>query len=58
METPWQSFILGTIFYMRGVVKEVLADETVNIQALNFLDRLFRHRQTHEAGVELMKNVL
>jgi hypothetical protein len=29
--------------YMGGVIHEVLADEKVNVQGLNFLDRLFRH---------------
>ena len=36
--------------YMGGVIKEVLADEKVNQEGLNFLDRAFRHPQTHEAG--------
>lgn len=36
--------------YMGGVIKEVLADEKVNKEGLNFLDRAFRHPQTHEAG--------
>lgn len=43
---------------MGGVVKEVLADEKVNTQGLNFVDRLFRHQQTHEAGIFLLINVL
>jgi len=29
--------------YMGGVIKEVLADEKVNQEGLNFLDRAFRH---------------
>ena len=29
--------------YMGGVIKEVLADEKVNKEGLNFLDRAFRH---------------
>lgn len=29
--------------YMGGVIKEVLADEQVNKEGLNFLDRAFRH---------------
>lgn len=43
---------------MGGVVKEVLADEKVNKEGLNYLDRLFRHQQTHEAGIFLLINVL
>lgn len=31
LETPWQSFILAAIVYMRSVVKEVLSDDEVNI---------------------------
>ena len=29
--------------YMGGVIKEVLADQKVNQEGLNFLDRAFRH---------------
>jgi len=43
---------------MGGVIKEVLADEKVNTEGLNFIDRLFRHSQTHEAGTFLLINVL
>ena len=43
---------------MGGVIKEVLADEKVNKQGLDFLDRAFRHPQTHEAGQFLLINVL
>ena len=44
--------------YMGGVIKEVLADEKVTKEGLNFLDRAFRHPQTHEAGLFLLTNVL
>ena len=44
--------------YMGGVIGEVLADERVNTHGLNFLDRMFRHPQTHEAGQFLLINVL
>ena len=43
---------------MGGVIGEVLADEKVNEHGLNFLDRMFRHPQTHEAGQFLFINVL
>jgi len=43
---------------MGVVIKEVLADEKVNTERLNFIDRLFRHSQTHEAGTFLLINVL
>ena len=43
---------------MGGVIGEVLADERVNEHGLNFLDRMFRHPQTHEAGQFLLINVL
>ena len=43
---------------MGGVIKEVLSDEKVNKEGLNFLDRAFRHPQTHEAGQFLLVNVL
>ena len=43
---------------MGGVIKEVLADPKVNTEGLNFIDRLFRHQQTHEAGTFLLINVL
>ena len=44
--------------YMGGVIGEVLADERVNKHGLDFLDRAFRHPQTHEAGQFLLINVL
>ena len=43
---------------MGGVIKEVLADPKVNTEGLNFLDRVFRHQQTHDAGTFLLINVL
>ena len=43
---------------MGSVIGEVLADEKVNTHGLNFLDRMFRHPQTHEAGQFLLINVL
>jgi hypothetical protein len=36
-------FLNFTRNYMGGVIKEVLADEKVNKEGLNFLDRAFRH---------------
>ena len=41
--SPQQTFIEKVRKYMGGVIKEVLADEKVNTEGLNFLDRLFRH---------------
>lgn len=43
---------------MRDVVKEVFADKLVNEQGVIFADRLLKHPVSHEAAVELMKNVL
>ena len=43
---------------MGSVIGEVLADEKVNKHGLDFLDRAFRHPQTHEAGQFLLINVL
>lgn len=43
---------------MGSVIGEVLDDERVNEHGLNFLDRMFRHPQTHEAGQFLLINVL
>ena len=43
---------------MGSVIGEVLADEKVNKHGLDFLDRAFRHPQTHEAGQFLLVNVL
>ena len=55
---PQQTLIEKVRTYMASVVKEVLHDERVNTEGLNFLDRLFRHPQTHEAGQFLLVNVL
>ena len=55
---PTQTIIEKVRTYMGSVVKEVLHDEKVNTEGLNFLDRLFRHPQTHEAGQFLLVNVL
>ena len=57
-QSPRMIFINGVRGYMGGVIKEVLADEKVNKQGLDFLDRAFRHPQTHEAGQFLLINVL
>ena len=43
---------------MQDVVKDVFDDPKVNAEGLNFLERLFAHQQTHEAGVILLTNVL
>ena len=56
--SPQMIFLTFVRNYMGGVIKEVLADEKVNQEGLNFLDRTFRHPQTHEAGVFLLTNVL
>ena len=56
--SPQMIFLTFVRNYMGGVIKEVLADEKVNQEGLNFLDRTFRHPLTHEAGVFLLTNVL
>ena len=56
--SPQQTVIEKVRSYMGGVIKEVLADSKVNTEGLNFLDRLFRHNQTHDAGTFLLVNVL
>jgi hypothetical protein len=43
---------------MGGVIHEVLADEQINVDGLNFLDRAFRHPLTQDAGVSLLSNVI
>jgi hypothetical protein len=50
VRSPKEFFIDKIRGYMGSVIHEVLADDKVNEQGLNFLDRLFRHPQTHEAG--------
>ena len=42
-QSPRMVFINGVRGYMGGVIKEVLADDKVNKQGLDFLDRAFRH---------------
>ena len=44
--------------YMGGLIHELLTDDKINTEGLNFLDRAFRHIQTHEAGQHLLINVL
>ena len=56
--TPKKTFLEFVRTYMGGVIHEVLADEKVNQEGVNFLDRAFRHPQTHEAGQFLLINVL
>jgi len=36
--------------YMQDVVRQVFLDGKVKEEGLNFLDRLLKHAQTHEAG--------
>ena len=57
-QSPKQTMIERLQKYMGNVIGEVLADEKVNEHGLNFLDRMFRHPQTHEAGQFLLINVL
>jgi len=42
-QSPKMHFLNFTRNYMGGVIKEVLGDEKVNKEGLNFLDRAFRH---------------
>lgn len=37
---------------------ELLTDPTIDQEGLNFLDRVFRHQQTQEAGLALLTQVL
>ena len=41
--------------YVADVIHELLTDELVYKEGLNFLDYLFRHESTHEAGVHLLQ---
>ena len=43
---------------MAKLVHDLLTDPTIDQEGLNFLDKLFRHEKTHEAGVSLLTNVL
>jgi hypothetical protein len=40
---PWGAFIQKVRIYMGSVIHEVLADEKVNQEGLNFLERAFKH---------------
>jgi hypothetical protein len=44
--------------YVGSVIRDVLQDKEVNQSGLDFLDRAFRHPQTHEAGLVLLINAL
>jgi len=57
-EVPRRTLLEKVRSHMGFVVGEVLSDERVNKEGLNFLDRMFRHPQTHEAGQHLLINVL
>ncbi len=54
--TSW--FLNQSRVFMGGVIHEVLADEQINVDGLNFLDRAFRHPLTQDAGVSLLSNVI
>ena len=41
--SPQMIFLTFIRNYMGGVIKEVLADEKVNQEGLNFLERAFMH---------------
>lgn len=56
--SPNMIFLTFIRNYMGGIIHEVLLDEKVNKEGLDFLDRAFRHLQTHEAGQFLLINVL
>ena len=44
--------------YIGGVVGQVLNDEQVSREGLNFIDRTLRHPQTHEAALVLLIHAL
>lgn len=44
--------------YVAYVIHELLTDESIYKEGLNFLDYLFRHELIHEAGVHLLQQVL
>lgn len=50
----WDRFRL----YVAYVIHELLTDTSIYGEGLSFLDYLFRHDQTHEAGVFLLTQVL
>ena len=50
----WERFKI----YVAILIHELLTDPTIDKEGLNFLDRLFRHEQIHEAGLALLTNVL
>ena len=43
---------------MGWMIHEALDDSKVTKEGLNFLDRMFRHKQSHDAGQFLLVNVL
>ena len=44
--------------WVASIVHELLTDPTIDQEGLNFLDRVFRHQQTQEAGLALLTQVL
>ena len=55
---PRTPYIAAVQRYVGDVIKDILLREDVNREGLHFLDRAFRHPQTHEAGVHLLINAL
>ena len=50
----WERFKI----YVAILIHDLLTDPTIDKEGLNFLDRMFRHEKTHEAGLALLTNVL
>ena len=44
--------------YVATVIHSLLTDPSIEKEGLNFLDKTFRHKQTQEAGLSLLNNVL
>jgi hypothetical protein len=41
-----------------SIIHELLVDPTIEKEGLNYLDAVFRHKQTQEAGLALLTQVL
>ena len=62
---PVNSFVRPQLSYwdrfriwVASVIHDLLTDKTIEAEGLNYLDRVFRHQQTHEAGLNLLTQVL
>lgn len=55
---PEISFWERTRIYVASIVHEILHDPEIEQEGLNYLDKVFRHPQTQEAGLALLTQVL